>query len=673
LAKSRKTRRHAPVAHPTDPKGKPASNPSPTSDPAASPAAGGSSDAAPAADTSAIQAAADAAASGAAGPTDAPEPSPVAARRREPLLVEVAWEAVNQLGGIYTVLRSKVPAMIDKWSNGYCLVGPYEPQTAHIEFEEHTPTGPFGNAVKKMQEWGYDVKFGYWLVTGRPRAVLMNVDSVMDRLGAIKYRMWEHHNIATPDDDLINRVQAFGFMVEEFFRALSDAEGHRRKIVGHFHEWMGGAAIPELRRHQLPLGIVFTTHATLLGRYLAMNDPWFYDHLPFVNWSHDADRYRIMPQVCLERAAAHGAHVFTTVSEVTAMECGHLLGRQPDLTLPNGLNIERFVAMHEFQNLHREYKERIHRFTMGHFFASYPFDLENTIYLFTSGRYEFRNKGFDLTIEALARLNHRMREANLDTRVVMFFITRRPFRSINAEVLRRQAVMEELRDTIDHVKEQVGKKLFQQMAMGRTPKLDDLIDEYWRLRLRRTQAAWHTDNLPVVVTHDLLDDAHDDILNQLRTSNLVNHEADPVKLVYHPDFVAPGNPLFGMEYDQFVRGCHLGVFPSYYEPWGYTPLECIARGVPAITSDLSGFGAYCLKNLPDHEQKGIYVNQRRHQSFDQCANQLADWLFDFVRQNRRQRINQRNHTEAAASHFDWHNLGAHYDDAHRRALAVLSD
>jgi len=602
-----------------------------------------------------------------------PRPQPTSTRRREPLLIEVAWEVVNQLGGIYTVLRSKVPAMTERWGSRYCLIGPYDERTAAVEFEETPTTGPFGQAVKLMRERGFEARFGHWLVTGRPRVVLLDPRSVYGRLGEIKYLLWEQHDIPTPaDDDLINQVVAFGYLVEQYLTCLHERESSRRQAVVHFHEWMGGSAIPALRRRNLPFGTVFTTHATMLGRYLAMNDPWFHDHVPFVDWVADARRFNIEPQVRLERAAAHGAHVFTTVSEVTASECEHLVGRKPDVVLPNGLNIERFTALHEFQNLHREYKERIHRFTMGHFFASYPFDLDKTLYLFTSGRYEFRNKGFDLTLEALARLNWRMKQAQTDRTVVGVSITRRPYRSINAEVLRSQAVMEELRDTCDHIRDQIGERLFIQAAMGRSPRLDDLVDEYWRLRLRRTQAAWSTNRLPTVVTHDVIDDPHDEVLNQLRASNLCNYEHDPVKVIYHPDFISPGNPLFGMEYDQFVRGCHLGVFPSYYEPWGYTPLECIARGVPAITSDLSGFGAYVTRHMSDCQDAGIYVCNRRFASFDRAASQIADWLFDFIELGRRERIQMRNRVEDAAARFDWGRLAVHYDEAHRRALDVFA-
>ena len=191
------------------------------------------------------------------------------------------------------------------------------------------------------------------------------------------------------------------------------------------------------------------------------------------------------------------------------------------------------------------------------------------------------------------------------------------------------------------------------------------------LRLRRTMYAWRRAHPPTIVTHDLIDDQKDEVLNQLRASYLWNQQADPVKVIYHPDFITPANPLFGMEYDQFVRGCHLGVFPSYYEPWGYTPLESIALGVPAITSDLSGFGSYIMQLMPDHEEKGLYVLRRRNISWDQQANDLADRMFRFAQMSRRDRIALRNNVENFSVHFDWRNLARYYHEAHGLAMDRL--
>ncbi|MCC2546779.1 glycosyltransferase [Hymenobacter sp. BT175] len=594
------------------------------------------------------------------------------------LLVEVAWEVCNQVGGIYTVIRSKVPATVQGWDDRYCLLGPYFAHQAQSEFEGLSDaeldraTDPFAAAVRRMRAQGYDVCLGHWIVTGNPRVVLINPFQAYDRLPQIKADLWQHHGIPTPDhDDLLHQVEAFGLLAKLFIQTLAAEKAAGQAVVAHFHEWMTGVAIPDLRREQVPVHIVFTTHATLLGRYLAMNDAAFYEHLMLVDWMAEARHFNIETAVRVERAAAHGAHVFTTVSELTVRECIYLLDRIPDAVLPNGLNIERFVALHEFQNLHKLYKDKINEFVMAHFFQSYAFDLDKTLYLFTSGRYEYHNKGFDLTLEALARLNYRIQQAGLDGNVVMFFITKRPFHSINPEVLQSRAVLDEVQDTCRAIERQVGERLFYAAAAStdhRLPNLADMVDDYWKLRYRRTLQSWKTTRLPPVITHNLVDDQNDDILNFLRRANLVNNQHDRVKIVYHPDFVSPTSPLFGMEYGQFVRGCHLGIFPSYYEPWGYTPLECVARGVPAITSDLSGFGDYVLQTMPDHEDKGIFVVNRLEKSFDEAAEELTDMLWKFVQLNRRERITQRNQVESSAELFDWKNLRQHYDRAYELAL-----
>ena len=586
-----------------------------------------------------------------------------------PFLCEIAWEVCQQVGGIYTVIRSKAPVMEDQWGSRYVLIGPYNPDSAQTEFEELPPEGLIGQAVEAMRSQGFGVHYGRWLVTGRPAVVLLDTRSVWQRMAEIKYLLWEHHHISSPPwDPLIDGVLALGFLVEQFFRVLVAAPSLDRPVIAHFHEWMAGAAIPELRRLGLPLSIIFTTHATSLGRLAAMSAPWFYDHLPFVDWQADAQRYNILTQVLLERAAAHGAHLFTTVSDITAYECQFLLGRKPDMLLPNGLNIERFVATHEFQVLHKEYKERIHQFVIGHFFPSYAFDLDRTLYFFSAGRYEYRNKGYDMTIDALAKLNAQLKESNSDRTVVFFLCTRKPYRSIIAEVLNSQAVMEEIHRGCRAIQNQLGERLFMATVRDESPNLDELVDDYWRLRLRRLRHSWRISRLPSIVTHDLVDDAGDEVLNQLRWNNLINRPEDRVKVVYSPDFITSSSPLFGMDYNQFVRGCHLGVFPSYYEPWGYTPEECMALGVPAITSDLSGFGTYLLRNMPDHQSRGLYVVHRRMNSYWPAVDELVGYMLHFTQLELRDRIALRGLTESSSDRFDWHNLIQHYRQAYDEVL-----
>ncbi|PWJ42027.1 glycosyltransferase [Sediminitomix flava] len=591
-------------------------------------------------------------------------------------LFEVAWEVCNQVGGIHTVIKSKVESALSQWGQSrYCLIGPYVHKDVSAVFDPIDESDTLiGRAVNRMRSWGFEVHYGRWLVSGRPKVVLLNPNFGLDNLGNLKKSLWESHYIPSGDGDhLIDQVLSLGQQIAVFFKALHEENHDHKNLIGHFHEWMVGTVIPELRREDIPITTVFTTHATILGRYLAMNDPEFYTNLVngTYDWQSEATHFNIESQVAIERAAAHGAHIFTTVSEVTARECEYLVGRKVDCVLPNGINIEKFEALHEFQNLHRTYKQKIDQFVMGHFFQSYSFDLDNTLYFFTSGRYEYKNKGFDLTLEALARLNHRLKEMNSDKTIVFFFITKRPYYSINAECLHSRAVMQEIRQICDDIEEQVGNRLFYMATSqqkNQLPHMQEMVDESLRLKLRRTVQAWRSDKLPSVVTHNLVDDHKDEILNFIRSSGLINRPEDRVKIVYHPDFVSSMNPLFGMDYSQFVRGCHMGVFPSYYEPWGYTPLECVASGIPAVTSDLSGFGDFVLNHLEQNDYAGIYVNNRKHGNYHNSADDLTDTLFKFTQKDRRERIALRNSVEESSTHFDWESLSRFYGNAYHMAL-----
>lgn len=606
-------------------------------------------------------------------PIDTPIPPPQPPQEpvhapTPPLLFEVAWEVCWQLGGIYTVLRSKAGAMTQRWGDRYCLIGPYNPATAALEFEERPTEGVIRDVLDRLRDAGMACHYGRWLIAGRPRVILLDHRARYPRLGEDKYLFWKDHGIAVPDGDgEVNDVVAFGFAVAEFFRVLSELRGEQ-PILAHFHEWMGAAAIPRIAHMRLPVTTVFTTHATLLGRYLAGDNPHFYDHLPFLNGDELAEKYRILPRHQIEKAAAHASVVFTTVSEVTNSEAAQLLGRSADVIVPNGLNLTRFHALHEFQNLHARYKERIHQFVMGHFFPSYTFDLDKTLYLFTSGRYEYTNKGMDLFIEALFRLNQRLKGQPDAPTVVAFIVTRAAVRHFNVEALRSQAQFRELQNTCAEQERAMGRRLLMSALTGRLPALSELITPDASVRLKRAMHAWRSVRQPLVVTHDLVDDAGDPILKHIRHRGLFNAADDPVKIIFHPEFLNATSPLISLDYDSFVRGCHLGVFPSYYEPWGYTPLEAIALGVPAVTTDLSGFGTYVQRHVERHNDNGIYVMSRRGNSFESATEELVNHLLQFCMLNRRQRIELRNRVERLSDLFDWERLVSHYHEAHDLAL-----
>lgn len=599
------------------------------------------------------------------------------------VLLEVSWEVCNQVGGINQVLRSKASQLVDRWKDRYFLVGPYIESKAALEFEATRAAGWLGRAIAALREEGLTVHYGRWLIAGSPRALLVDYNIPLDQLNQTKYRLWAHWGIESPPSDpLINNAVAFGEAVRRLFEKVCHfwvhagrrSGGDGRRVLGHFHEWQGGAGLPLVSKQGLPVATVFTTHATLLGRYIASNEEGLYERLGAIDPDAEAAKYGVKTQHAMERTCARVADVFTTVSAVTAEECTHLLGRTPDIVTPNGLNIERYYAAHQMQIYHAEYKERIHLFTMGHFFPSYAFDLNNTLYFFTSGRFEPRNKGFDLCLESLARLNAELKAASDEggwargLTVVFFIVTQRPTVSINPQVLHSRGVLDELREVCVKITEDVGEQLFRHGAAGDRLTLDRFVDEYWRLRYRRLQFALRTSRLPLVVTHVVEDDRQDAVLNQIRALKLFNRADDPVKVVYHPEFINPVNPLWGIEYEQFVRGCHLGIFPGAYEPWGYTPLECLALGVPTVTSDLAGFGRWVQETMLGHEELGISVLRRRGRTTSEAATDLTRTLLEFCRLGRRDRIALRNTVERLSWDFDWGKLGVEYHRAHNMAL-----
>uniref|UniRef100_A0A8D3CSL3 Glycogen [starch] synthase n=1 Tax=Scophthalmus maximus TaxID=52904 RepID=A0A8D3CSL3_SCOMX len=451
-------------------------------------------------------------------------------------------------------------------------------------------------------------------------------------------------------------------------RKLTDNLGDKPNVICHFHEWQAGPGLILSRSRKIPMATVFTTHATLLGRYLCAGNTDFYNNLGRFNIDKEAGERQIYHRYCLERAAVHCAHVFTTVSEITAVEASHMLHRRPDVVTPNGLNVKKFSAMHEFQNLHSTSKARIQEFVRGHFYGHLDFNLEKTLFFFIAGRYEFSNKGADIFLESLSRLNYMLRVRN-DVTVVVFFIMPAETNNFNVESLKGQAVRKQLWDTAHTVKEKFGKKLYDALLKGTIPDMNSILDRDDFTIMKRAIYATQRHSLPPVTTHNMLKDSTDPILSNIRRIGLFNARSDRVKIIFHPEFLSSTSPLLPMDYEDFVRGCHLGVFPSYYEPWGYTPGECTVMGIPSVTTNLSGFGCFMEEHVSDPAAYGIYVMDRRFRSADDSCNQLTQFMFSFCQQSRRQRIIQRNRTERLSDLLDWRYLGRFYIHARHLALS----
>jgi glycogen(starch) synthase len=582
-------------------------------------------------------------------------------------LFEVSHEVAKKSGGIYTVISSKSMLSVMEYGDRYALVGPYSPATAAIEFEELVPSQWVQAFLDKLRAKGVIAHFGRWLVKGSPRCFLLETKASAANLAT--WRADLQGAVANEFDTEANDAIVFGYQCAHFFQELEAIAGER-KIVAHFHEWLASVGLIVMRKWGVKIPTLFTTHATLLGRYIAAGGMDLYASLhQGVNPDSEAGTRQIYNRHWIEVGAARGADVFTTVSDITNYEAQCLLGREADVVTPNGLNTEKFTAMHEFQNLHKRYKDVIAEFCRGHFFGNYDFDLDNTLFFFTAGRREYRNKGVDLMIEALADLNYQLKRDVSKVTVVAFIIMPGAHQSYNVESIKGQSVRRQIRETCHDITKRIAERMYEEILHGRVPTSDKLLGEEDVIMLkRRVLLATQSPRLPPVVTHNMVNDAEDEILCHVRRCSLFNNHEDRVKIIYHPEFLSATSPILPLDYSDFVRGCHLGVFVSYYEPWGYTPAECALSGVPSITSNLTGFANYMQRRLTSPEDHGIYIIDRRNKSFHDSKDQLAGAMWRFCQMNRRQRIEQRNKTERLSDILSWDVMYKHYVKARNLAL-----
>uniref|UniRef100_A0A671V6M2 Glycogen [starch] synthase n=1 Tax=Sparus aurata TaxID=8175 RepID=A0A671V6M2_SPAAU len=572
------------------------------------------------------------------------------------LLFEVAWEVTNKVGGIYTVIQTKAKITVDEWGENYYMMGPYFENNFKTQVEGCEPPNPAIRKIFNMESSNCKVHFGRWLIEGSPYVILFDIGSAAWNLDRWKGDLWETCNIGLPYHDReANDSLILGSLIAWFFKELTDNLGDKPNVIGHFHEWQAGPGLILSRSRKIPMATVFTTHATLLGRYLCAGNADFYNNLDKFNIDKEAGERQIYHRYCLERAAVHCAHVFTTVSQITAVEANHMLHRKADVVTPNGLNVKKFSAMHEFQNLHSTSKARIQEFVRGHFYGHLDFNLEKTLFFFIAGRYEFSNKGADIFLESLSRLNYLLRVHRSDVTVVVFFIMPAQTNNFNVESLKGQAVRKQLWYGL----------------IGQIPDMNSILDRDDFTIMKRAIYATQRHSLPPVTTHNMLDDSKDPILSNVRRIGLFNSRNDRIKIIFHPEFLSSTSPLLPMDYEDFVRGCNLGVFPSYYEPWGYTPGECTVMGIPSVTTNLSGFGCFMEEHVSDPAAYGIYIVDRRFRSAEESCNQLTQFMFSFCQQSRRQRIIQRNRTERLSDLLDWRYLGRFYIHARHLALKFV--
>ncbi|KAM9943791.1 hypothetical protein ACTFIT_008370 [Dictyostelium discoideum] len=583
------------------------------------------------------------------------------------VLFDLSWEVAKKVGGIYTVLKTKAPVTVEEYKSRYALIGPYNASTAPTEFEPLIP-GPLSSPIieNMMKKYGIHVHFGKWLVEGYPKVFLIDLHSSMHKLGEWRWDLMSGFEQA--GDNETNETIVFGYQSALLLKEFAEANPND-KYIAHFHEWQASVGLILLKKWKVPVSTIFTTHATLLGRYLAAGGVDLYNQMQVLNMDFEASKRGIYHRHWIEKKSAADSHVFTTVSEITGYESEHILMRKPDVILPNGLKLDKFTALHEFQNLHAKYKGVLNEFVRGHFYGHYSdFDLDNTLYVFTAGRHEYFNKGVDMFLDSLAGLNKLLQQSGSKMTVVAFIIMPAATNNFNVESLKGHSYLKDMRRTCNTIVEAMGERLFEATSRGKMISPEELLSQEDLVMLkRRIFALKQKSSGPPVVTHNMIND-NDEILQHIRRIKLFNSQEDRVKVIYHPEFLTSTNPLIPLDYTEFVRGCHLGIFPSYYEPFGMTPAECCASGCPSITSNLTGFANYMSRALQDTDSKGIFIVDRRFKSSRETVDQMTQYLWKFTQLDRRQRIELRNATEKLSELLDWRTLGKFYKTA--RALAL---
>lgn len=583
-------------------------------------------------------------------------------------LFEVSWEVANKVGGIHTVLVSKAREMVNFYGASYFLVGPYVESKLAGQFEPHPVPAYFQEPFSEAEKDGVKIHFGKWLIDGEPFLILVDASGVLPYANDIKRELWNLHKIDSLGSERdFDEPVVWGYAVGKALMHIA-AAFPQKKLLAHFHEWLSASALVYLRKEKAPFKTVFTTHATVLGRSLAARGVDFYGHFNEINAETEARSNFVQQKHQLEKAGAGIADVFTAVSQVTSLEAGYFLGREADAILPNGLDIEKFPTIEEITRKHSIQRNRIRKFLMYYFFPYYNFDISQSLTFFIAGRYEFHNKGIDVYIRALAELNRRLIEEQSKKTVVSFFWVPTEVLGVNEKLARFRDVFHDIQNSVEEVEEEVEDAMLYSLIAEEDVKISELFDHELILSLKRKiRELKSADALPPLATHNVVN-PHDQILKSFREAGLINKKEDRVKVIFYPIYTHGADGLLNLEYYECLQGSHLGVFPSFYEPWGYTPLESAALGVTSVTSDLSGFGMYFKDQLKAKENPGIYLVDRFGKSDDDVVRSLSDILFRYTTFSKRERVANKIAAYMFAAEADWGVFVKKYFEAHTRAL-----
>ncbi|MBN2043345.1 MAG: glycogen/starch synthase [Candidatus Aenigmarchaeota archaeon] len=586
----------------------------------------------------------------------------------------MGYEVSNKVGGIYTVLVSKART-IKKRVENYYMIGPYFEEKALAEFEEENPPDNFSNVFEEIsKKYGIKCHYGRWIIEGEPVVILLETGRFSERINDVKTELWEKHKIDSLSSDAwfndpIIWSKAAGIVIEELYK--SGALG--KNVIAHFQEWLTGAGLLHLKSCGLGIKTVFTTHSTVLGRTIAETGKE--DLYDLINTGLSKNRtvrkskaydYKVQAKHLTEKACTEKCDIFTTVSSTVSSECEFILGRKPDFILHNGLDMAKFPLMEELANMHIFYRERIRRFLLSYFSPYYNIDIENTLFYFISGRNELRNKGIDIFIDSLGNLNRILKKNKSRKLVIAFIWVPENTKERKMTVMENLSIFETIEEVIDTEIRNIKSKLIGAFARGEIPK-EDIFDEKFLQDLKKMEMKLKSKHgqIPPITPFELY--SENSITNLIRKNELLNREEDPVKVIYYPAYLSSSDGLLGLNYYNAMVGCHLGVFPSYYESWGYTPLETASLGLQSITTDLSGFGRF-ISDYVKKNETSIMILPRDKLKYSESLGILTEMLHKVYRMSKKERGSSKIKAKHLSTLADWSKLIKNYVEAYEAVL-----
>lgn len=534
-------------------------------------------------------------------------------------IFESSWEVCNKVGGIYTVLSTRAKTLQDAFRDKIIFIGPDLADANDLYFSEDETL--FIEWRKQALAEGLAIRVGRWKVPGEPIAVLVDFSQYFKDKNDIYTRLWKLYQVdslhAYGDYD---EASMFSYgaakVVESFYNFYLDKS---KKVIYHGNEWMTGLGLLYINSKLPNIATLFTTHATSIGRSIAGNNKPLYDYLFAYNGDQMACELNMQSKHSIEKQTAMNVDCFTTVSEITANECKELMEKPVDFVLPNGFENDFVPKGAQFTRKRNAARKRI--FEVANALLGVDFDDQNTLVISTSGRYEFRNKGVDVYIEAMNRLQ---RDNRLNKKILAFI----------------------------EVPGWVGE-----------PR-QDLID-----RLN----SGHKFDTPLhvpMITHWLHNMSHDNVLDMMKYLDMQNRQEDNVKLIFLPCYLNGDDGIFNMKYYDLVLGNDMCIYPSYYEPWGYTPLEAIAFKVPCITSDLAGFGLWANSEIGHVGEiiDGVKVVHRTDYNYSEVADKIKDTVAEFSNFTAADVKKSRSNAEKLSKKALWSNFIKYYYEAYDFAL-----